>query len=60
MQVIVALENVIKTFTFPDDAKVYTNSGMCGFIQVASGIGQLSWFNPTYVIAIVPGTKAGG
>ena len=59
MQVIVALENVIKTYTFPDDAKVYSNSGMCGFIQIMAN-GQFSWFNPTYVIAIVPGTKAGG
>ena len=59
MQVIVALENVIKTFTFPDDSEMLFNTPSHEFITVLSH-GKPSWFNKAYVIAIVPGTKAGG
>ncbi len=60
MQVIIALENVIKTFTFPDDAAISGTSALHGMIQITPRQGQHHWFNPAYVIAIVPGTKAGG
>lgn len=60
MQVIVALENVIKTYTFPDDASICGNSGLHGYIQITPHNGGHHWFNPAYVIAIVPGTRAGG
>ena len=59
MQVIVALENVIKTFTFPDDTQIYFTSATAGYIQVTPQNGQPHWFNPAYVIAIVPGTRMG-
>jgi len=59
MQVIVALENVIKTFTFPDDAQIYPHCSMSGYLEVRPLNGQPHWFNPTYVIAIVPGTRMG-
>ena len=61
MQVIVALENVIKTFTFPDETAIETHPRFPGFIQVTQmDTGRHSWFNTAYVIAIIPGTKAGG
>jgi len=59
MQVIVALENVIKTFTFPDDTRVQFKCPSNDFITIMDG-NKHSWFNMAYVIAIVPGTKAGG
>lgn len=60
MQVIVALENVIKTYTFPDDSDIHFKSAAAGYIQITPRQGHHSWFNPDFVIAIVPGTKAGG
>jgi len=60
MQVIVALENVIKTFTFPDDSQIYFNTAQQGMISIIPRGSQQHWFNANYVIAIVPGTKAGG
>ena len=60
MQVLVALENVIRTFTFPDDTQIHFTSAAAGYIQVTPRNGSHHWFNPAYVIAIVPGTKAGG
>jgi len=59
MQVIAALENVIKTFTFPDDSNVLFNTPTDEFITIISNH-KASWFNKAYVIAIVPDTKAGG
>jgi len=60
MQVIVALENVIKTFTFPEDTLFGTSGGFNNFITVTPLGGKPHFFNLAYVIAIVPGTKAGG
>ena len=58
MQVLVALENVIRTFTFPSDSSFKLNSPQ-GFVQIIPSHGSSSWFNMAYVIAITPGTKAG-
>jgi len=60
MQVIVALENVIKTFTFPEDSNIRLGVGPDRFVEITPVGGQHHWFNPAYIIAIVPGTKAGG
>lgn len=60
MQVIVALEDAIKTFTFPDDANIQLHHGPDRFLVVTPIGGLPHWFNPIYIIAIVPGTKAGG
>ena len=59
MQVIVALENVIKTYTFPDDSEIHFRMPSSGYIQITPQGGRQHWFNESYVIAIVPGTKAG-
>lgn len=57
MQIIIALENVMKTFTFPDDSEVHPRSGLHEYLQITPKDGKHYWFNPTYVIAIVPGTR---
>jgi len=57
MRVVIALENVIKTYTFPDDSEIYFNSAAAGMIQVTpKALNKHHWFNPAYVIAILPGT----
>ncbi len=59
MQISIALENVIKTYTFPDDTDIHTNSGLHGFLQIIPKEGKPHWFNLAYVIAITPGTRIG-
>lgn len=59
MQVIVALENVIKTYTFPDDTSFQPNGVFNGFITVIPEGGLVHFFNMSYVIAIIPNSKAG-
>jgi hypothetical protein len=60
MQVLVALDKTIETYTFPDDSDVYFKTAAAGFIQISPrGAGKLHWFNPDYVIAILPGGPVG-
>lgn len=57
MRVLVALENVTRTFTFPDDSEIYFKSAAAGYIQITPRGGLSSWFNPNHVIAIMPGPE---
>ena len=57
MQVIVAHQAVTRTFFFPDDAEIYFKAAAAGYIQIRHRDGVSSWFNPDYVIAIMPGPE---
>lgn len=55
MRVIIALDNVIKTYTFPEDSDIYFNTPH-GMIQIKpKATNRHHWFNTAYVIAIMPG-----
>jgi len=59
MQIHVALENIIKTYTFPDDTAFEMNAPLPGFVRVVPMVGDRSqswWFNTAYIIAITPDT----
>lgn len=53
MQILVEVGEKIKTFTYPDDTTFEQNVPMHGWLRIIAN-GQTSWFNMTYVIAVVP------
>ena len=58
IQVHVALNNTIKTYTFPDDTTFEMNTPLHGFLRVMPNeeIHRSWWFNTAYVIAVAPDT----
>jgi len=61
-RVLVSLSNetIVKTFIFPDDSEIHFKSAATGYIKITPRGGLSSWFNPDYVVAIMPGLEVVG